>query len=197
MRVVCLDLEGVLIPEIWLALAARTSLPELEKTTRDEPDYAKLMHYRLDILKKNDLGLSDIQNIVSEMSPLNGAREFLDALGSQTQIAILSDTFIEFAMPLVAQLGRYFILCNQLVIRGNTIEDIQLRQKDGKAQAVRGFRSMGCQIHAAGDSFNDLTMLKTADKGVLFRSTPSIIEEYPEFPHCEDYETLLDHLFFD
>ncbi len=194
MHIVCLDLEGVLVPEIWLALAEHTGLDSFKRTTRDEPHYPTLMRYRLDILQENNLGLSDIQKIVATMHPLDGAYEFLQTLNKHAQVAILSDTFVEFATPLTAQLGNPFMLCNSLIVHQNTILDIVLRQTDGKKRAVEGFQSMGCRVSATGDSYNDISMLQTAEHAVLFRSTSKIRTQYPSIPHCTDYTRLLQYL---
>ena len=166
MEIVCLDLEGVLVPEIWIAFAEKTGITELKRTTRDEPDYNKLMAWRMDILREHSLTLTDIQNTISEIKPLEGAKEFLDKLRAMTQVVILSDTFREFASPLMKQLGWPTILCNSLVVdENNMLSGMVLRQTDGKRKAIEGFRSMGFRTFAAGDSYNDLTMIHTADKG--------------------------------
>ena len=166
MEIVCLDLEGVLVPEIWIAFAEKTGITELKRTTRDEPDYNKLMAWRMDILREHFLTLTDIQNTISEIKPLEGAKEFLDKLRAMTQVVILSDTFREFASPLMKQLGWPTILCNSLVVdEDNMLSGMKLRQVDGKRKAIEGFRGMGFRTFAAGDSYNDLSMIHTADRG--------------------------------
>lgn len=195
MELICLDLEGVLIPEIWINLAKRSGIAELERTTRDEPDYSKLMRGRLDILKTHKLGISDIQSVISEMSPLDGAIEFLEELRSHRQVVILSDTFSQFATPLMRQLNWPTLFCNSLVINGQgVIEDFQLRQKDGKRIAVEGFQSMNLKVFAAGDSYNDLSMIQKADRGAFFRPPQSITEVAPEIPVFHAYDEFLNHI---
>ena len=189
MEIVCLDLEGVLVPEIWIAFAEKTGITELKRTTRDEPDYNKLMAWRMDILREHSLTLKDIQNTISEIKPLEGAKEFLDKLRAMTQVVILSDTFREFASPLMKQLGWPTILCNSLVVdENNMISGMVLRQTDGKRKAIEGFRSMGFRTFAAGDSYNDLTMIHTADKGCLFRAPERILLEEPDLKLCTTYD---------
>ena len=189
MEIVCLDLEGVLVPEIWIAFAEKTGITELKKTTRDEPDYNKLMAWRMDILREHSLTLTDIQNTISEIKPLEGAKEFLDKLRAMTQVVILSDTFREFASPLMKQLGWPTILCNSLVVdENNMLSGMVLRQTDGKRKAIEGFRSMGFRTFAAGDSYNDLTMIHTADKGCLFRAPDRILLEEPDLKLCTTYD---------
>ena len=189
MEIVCLDLEGVLVPEIWIAFAEKTGITELKKTTRDEPDYNKLMAWRMDILREHSLNLTDIQNTISEIKPLEGAKEFLDKLRAMTQVVILSDTFREFASPLMKQLGWPTILCNSLVVdENNMLSGMVLRQTDGKRKAIEGFRSMGFRTFAAGDSYNDLTMIHTADKGCLFRAPERILLEEPDLKLCTTYD---------
>ena len=189
MEIVCLDLEGVLVPEIWIAFAEKTGITELKKTTRDEPDYNKLMAWRMDILREHSLTLTDIQNTISEIKPLEGAKEFLDKLRAMTQVVILSDTFREFASPLMKQLGWPTILCNSLVVdENNMLSGMVLRQTDGKRKAIAGFRSMGFRTFAAGDSYNDLTMIHTADKGCLFRAPERILLEEPDLKLCTTYD---------
>ena len=192
MDVICLDLEGVLIPEMWLGLAEKTGLKELQITTREEPDYVKLMHYRMDVLRKNHLTLKDIKEVVASMDPLEGAREFLDELRKDAQVVILSDTFAEYISPLIEKLGYPMILCNNLVIDDEGyIVDIRMRQEDGKRRAIDGFRSMNCRTFAAGDSYNDLSMIMKADSGCLFRAPENILEEYPDIPICRTYDEFL------
>ena len=189
MEIVCLDLEGVLAPEIWIAFAEKTGITELKRTTRDEPDYSKLMAWRMDILREHSLTLKDIQNTISCIKPLEGAKEFLDKLRAMTQVVILSDTFREFASPLMKQLGWPTILCNSLVVdENNMLSGMVLRQTDGKRKAIEGFRSMGFRTFAAGDSYNDLTMIHTADKGCLFRAPERILLEEPDLKLCTTYD---------
>lgn len=189
MEIVCLDLEGVLVPEIWIAFAEKTGITELKRTTRDEPDYNKLMAWRMDILREHSLTLTDIQNTISEIKPLEGAKEFLDKLRAMTQVVILSDTFREFASPLMKQLGWPTILCNSLVVdENNMLSGMVLRQTDGKRKAIEGFRAMGFRTFAAGDSYNDLTMIHTADKGCLFRAPERILLEEPDLKLCTTYD---------
>ncbi len=189
MEIVCLDLEGVLVPEIWIAFAEKTGITELKRTTRDEPDYNKLMAWRMDILREHSLTLKDIQSTISEIKPLEGAKEFLDKLRAMTQVVILSDTFREFASPLMKQLGWPTILCNSLVVdENNMLSGMVLRQTDGKRKAIEGFRSMGFRTFAAGDSYNDLTMIHTADKGCLFRAPERILLEEPDLKLCTTYD---------
>lgn len=195
MEIVCLDLEGVLVPEIWIAFAEKTGIPELKRTTREEPDYDKLMHYRMDILEKNHLTLKDIQDVIAKIKPLDGAKEFLDKLRELTQVVILSDTFSEFAKPLMRQLGFPTILCNSLDIddRGMMV-GIKMRQNDGKRKAIEGFRNMGFRTFAAGDSYNDLTMIHTADAGCLFRAPENILKEEPTLRLCTDYDQFYEEI---
>lgn len=195
MEIVCLDLEGVLVPEIWIAFAEKTGITELKRTTRDEPDYSKLMAWRMDILRDHSLTLTDIQNTISEIKPLEGAKEFLDKLRAMTQVVILSDTFREFASPLMKQLGWPTILCNSLVVdENNMLSGMVLRQTDGKRKAIEGFRSMGFRTFAAGDSYNDLTMIHTADKGCLFRAPERILLEEPDLKLCTTYDEFFNEI---
>lgn len=195
MKLICLDLEGVLVPEIWIGLAKKTGIQQLERTTRDEPDYAKLMRQRLEILDRHNLLLADIQNVIAELDPLDGACEFLDEIRRTCQVVILSDTFVQFAAPLMKKLGWPTLFCNDLVIDGEgRIADFHLRQADGKRKAVLGFQSMGLTVTAAGDSYNDLTMIQTADRGAFFRPPQSIVAENPEFPVFTDYDPFADFL---
>lgn len=192
MHLVCLDLEGVLIPEIWINVALTTGIDELKLTTRDISDYDVLMQKRLDILKDNGLTLKDIQNVIGTMDPLEGAGAFLDELREKTQVVILSDTFTQFAAPLMKKLSWPTLFCNTLLIdEQNRVSGYKLRQKDGKRKAVKGFQSMGLSVIAAGDSYNDLTMIQTADKGLFFRPPESITEENPEIPVCRDFSSLM------
>ena len=195
MEIVCLDLEGVLVPEIWIAFAEKTGITELKRTTMDEPDYNKLMAWRMDILREHSLTLTDIQNTISEIKPLEGAKEFLDKLRAMTQVVILSDTFREFASPLMKQLGWPTILCNSLVVdENNMLSGMVLRQTDGKRKAIEGFRSMGFRTFAAGDSYNDLTMIHTADKGCLFRAPERILLEEPDLKLCTTYDEFFNEI---
>lgn len=195
MEIVCLDLEGVLVPEIWIAFAEKTGITELKRTTRDEPDYNKLMAWRMGILREHSLTLTDIQNTISEIKPLEGAKEFLDKLRAMTQVVILSDTFREFASPLMKQLGWPTILCNSLVVdENNMLSGMVLRQTDGKRKAIEGFRSMGFRTFAAGDSYNDLTMIHTADKGCLFRAPERILLEEPDLKLCTTYDEFFNEI---
>ncbi len=192
MEIVCLDLEGVLVPEIWIAFAEKTGIDELRLTTRDIPDYDVLMKGRLEILREHSLKLADIQDVISTIEPLDGAREFLDELRSITQVIILSDTFREFASPLMRKLGWPSIFCNSLVVDGDgNITGYTLRQRDGKRKAIEHLQGMGFRCFAAGDSYNDLTMIKTADSGSLFRAPVNILEEYPELHLSTTYADFL------
>ena len=189
--IVTLDLEGVFTPEIWIAVAETTGLPALRLTTRDEPDYDKLMRYRIDILEEQGITLSDIQAVIANMGLLPGAREFLDELRSKTQAIILSDTFYEFAAPLMAQLGQPTLFCNMLEVDDrDMITGYRLRISDGKYEAVRALKALNFRIIAAGDSYNDTTMLAEAEHGILFRPPPNVITEFPQFPVTTEYEEL-------
>lgn len=195
MEIICLDLEGVLVPEIWIAFAEKTGLEQLRITTREEPDYHKLMNYRMDILRKNNLSLRDIQDVIATIKPLDGANEFLENVRSITQVVILSDTFSEFAQPLMKQLGWPTILCNSLQTdKDNMLTGIVMRQEDGKRKAIEGFRNMGFRTFAAGDSYNDLTMIRKADKGCLFRAPENILKECPDLRLCTTYEEFFDEI---
>ena len=192
MKLVCLDFEGVLVPEIWIAFAEETGLEELKKTTRDEPDYDKLMQYRLDILAENNLGLEQIQNTIEKIDPLPGAIEFLNELRELTQVVIISDTFSEFAKPLMKKLGYPTLFCNDLdVADDGKITGIKMRLEDSKLNTVKAFQLAGCETIASGDSFNDLGMIKQSQHGFLFRSTESIKKDYPDVPAFEEYDELL------
>ena len=192
MNMVCLDLEGVLVPEIWIAFSEESGIPELQRTTRDEPDYDKLMRWRLGILKEHGLKLSDVQNVIAKIDPLPGAKEFLDSLREVTQVVILSDTFEEFAKPLMKKLGWPTILCNNLVIsEDGFISDFKMRCKDTKLTTVRAFQSIGYDTIASGDSYNDLDMILAGKAGFLFRSTEKIKNDYPQLPAFETYDELL------
>ena len=192
MNMVCLDLEGVLVPEIWIAFSEESGIPELRRTTRDEPDYDKLMRWRLGILKEHGLKLSDVQNVIAKIDPLPGAKEFLDSLREVTQVVILSDTFEEFAKPLMKKLGWPTILCNNLVIsEDGFISDFKMRCKDTKLTTVRAFQSIGYDTIASGDSYNDLDMILAGKAGFLFRTTEKIKNDYPQLPAFETYDELL------
>lgn len=192
MNMVCLDLEGVLVPEIWIAFSEESGIPELRRTTRDEPDYDKLMRWRLGILKEHGLKLSDVQNVIAKIDPLPGAKEFLDSLREVTQVVILSDTFEEFAKPLMKKLGWPTILCNNLVIsEDGFISDFKMRCRDTKLTTVRAFQSIGYDTIASGDSYNDLDMILAGKAGLLFRSTEKIKSDYPQLPAFETYDELL------
>jgi phosphoserine/homoserine phosphotransferase len=191
MQVACLDLEGVLVPEIWISFAERTGIEELRLTTRDVPDYDALMTRRLSILEENHHGLPDIQEVIGGISPLPGAREFLDWLRERAQVVILSDTFYQFAAPLMRQLGWPTLFCHRLEIgEGGRVSNYHLRQRDGKRQAVRAFQQLNFRVIAAGDSYNDTTMLSEADVGILFRPPDNVIEEFPQFPVTRSYDEL-------
>ena len=195
MDIVCLDLEGVLVPEIWIAFSEKTGIPQLRITTREEPDYDKLMKYRMNILKEHNLTLKDIQDVIATIKPLEGAREFLDKVREITQVVILSDTFTEFAKPLMKQLGWPTILCNSLVIDDKgMLAGIRLRQQDGKRKAIDAFRSMNFRTFAAGDSYNDLTMIRKADKGCLFRAPQNILREEPDLKLCTTYDEFFEEI---
>ena len=189
--IVCLDLEGVLVPEIWIAVAERTGIDELRRTTRDEPDYDVLMRYRLDLLDQHGLGLAAIGDVIGTLSPLPGAADFLDALRARTQVVILSDTFEQFADPLMAQLGRPAIWCHRLVVDDDRIADYRLRLPDPKRRAVQALHDLNFRVLAAGDSYNDTTMLLEADAGFLFHSPANVQAEFPQLPALDDYDELL------
>ena len=191
MQLVCLDLEGVLVPEIWIEFAERTGIPELRRTTRDEPDYDKLMKYRLDILAEKKLGLPDIQKVIAEMGPMPGAKAFLDALRQRFQVIILSDTFYEFAMPLMQQLGMPTLFCHKLEADGaGILVNYHLRMADQKREAVQRFKELNFKVIAAGDSYNDTAMLGEAHAGILFHPPENVIREFPQFPVTLDYAQL-------
>ena len=192
MNVVCLDLEGVLVPEIWIAFSEEAGIPALARTTRDEPDYDKLMRFRLDILREHGLGLADVQATIAKIKPMEGAREFLDALRAETQVIIISDTFEQFARPLMEKLGWPTLFCNELVVAedGNII-DFTMRCPESKLTTVRALHSCGLETIAAGDSHNDLGMILDSKAGFLFRSTEAIKAEHPELPALETYDELL------
>jgi phosphoserine/homoserine phosphotransferase len=193
MKLVCLDLEGVLVPEIWISFSEAAGIKELRLTTRDVPNYDTLMKRRIGILEQHSLKLQDIQKVIAGMDPLAGAREFLDALREKTQVVILSDTFDQFAKPLMKKLAWPTLFCNTLLVNGTgAIHGYRLRRQDGKKTAVAGFKNMGFTVSAVGDSYNDITMLKTADKGYLFRPPLTIAQEYPELPVAQDHKELLN-----
>ncbi len=189
--IITLDLEGVLIPEVWIAVAEATGIDGLLRTTRDEPDYDELMRYRLDLLAEHGLGLARIQEVISTLAPMPGAREFLDALRSRTQVIILSDTFEQFATPFMRQLGWPTIMCHRLIVEDDDIVGYELRQQDQKRKAVEALQSLNFRIMAAGDSYNDTTMLGAASTGFLFRSPANVIAEFPQFRSFTDYDDLL------
>lgn len=192
MNIVCLDLEGVLVPEIWIAFAKETGIPELEKTTRDEPDYDKLMNYRINILKEHGLGLKEIQETIAKIDPMPGAKEFLDELRSITQVIIISDTFSQFAGPLMKKFGWPTIFCNELeVAEDGEITGFRMRCEQSKLTTVKALQSIGYDTIASGDSHNDLGMIQASKAGFLFRSTDAIKKDYPELPAYETYDELL------
>ena len=192
MYITCLDMEGVLVPEIWIAFAEASGIPELRRTTRDEPDYDKLMAYRLAILKEHGLGLKEIQAVIARIDPLPGAKEFLDALRAETQVIILSDTFEQFAKPLMAKLGWPTIFCNTLTVADSgEITGYQMRCEKSKLTTVKALQSIGYQTIASGDSYNDLGMIQASKAGFLFKSTDKIKAEHPELPAYEDFPELL------
>ena len=192
MNIVCLDLEGVLVPEIWIAFSEASGIPELRKTTRDEPDYDKLMKYRLAILKEHGLGLKEIQETIAKIDPMPGAKEFLDELRSITQVLILSDTFTQFAQPLMKKLGWPTIFCNTLEVAENgDITGYRMRCEKSKYTTVKALQSCGFQTIASGDSFNDLGMIQAPKAGFLFKSTEQIKKDHPELPAFETYDELL------
>ena len=192
MNVVCLDLEGVLVPEIWIAFAEATNIPELKKTTRDEPDYDKLMNYRLGILKEHGLGLKEIQDVIATIDPMPGAKEFLDELRELTQVIIISDTFAQFAQPLMKKLGWPTLFCNELeVAEDGTVTGFRMRCEQSKLTTVQALHQAGLETIAAGDSFNDLGMIKASKAGFLFKSTDSIKADNPTIPAFEEYAELM------
>ncbi len=191
MEIACLDLEGVLIPEIWIRFAEQTGIEELKATTRDIPDYDELMRMRLSILDQHGLGIHEIQSVIAEMSPIPGARTFVDWLRENFQVVILSDTFYEFAQPLMRQLGFPTLLCHKLEINeSGRVTDYKIRQPDPKRCAVKAFHSLNYRVIAAGDSYNDTTMLAEAEAGILFKSPDNVIAEFPQFPAVHTYEEL-------
>ncbi|MCI7226666.1 Phosphoserine phosphatase [uncultured Clostridium sp.] len=193
MNIVCLDLEGVLVPEIWIEFAKESGISELEKTTRDEPDYDKLMKYRLDVLKQHGMGLKEIQQTIEKIEPIPGAKAFLDELRSMTQVIIISDTFEQFAMPLMKKLGWPTIFCNTLEVAENgEITGFRMRVDQTKLTTVKALQSIGFETIASGDSYNDLGMIGASKAGFLFRSTPEIKAEHPELQAYETYEELMN-----
>lgn len=193
MNIVCLDLEGVLVPEIWVAFAEETGVPELKKTTRDEPDYDKLMKWRLGILKEHGLGLKEIQETIAKIDPMPGAKEFLDELRSMTQVIIISDTFTQFAAPLMKKLGWPTIFCNSLEVAENgEITGYRMRVENSKYSTVKALQSIGFETIASGDSHNDLGMIKASKAGFLFKSTEQIKKDNPELPAYETYDELME-----
>ena len=192
MNIVCLDLEGVLVPEIWIAFSQASGIPELKRTTRDEPDYDKLMKWRLGILREHGLGLKDIQATIATIDPMPGAKEFLDTLRSETQAIILSDTFTQFASPLMKKLGWPTIFCNELEVGADgMITGYRIRVEKSKLSTVKALQSIGFETISAGDSYNDLGMIQASKAGFLFRSTEQIKKDHPELPACETYDELL------
>ena len=195
MNVVCLDMEGVLVPEIWIAFSEETGIPELRRTTRDEPDYDKLMKFRIDILREHGLGLKEIQETIGRIEPLEGAKEFLDRLRDTTQVIILSDTFTQFAAPLMKKLGMPTIFCNELTVGENgEITGFNMRCEQSKLTTVKCLQAMGFDTIAAGDSFNDLGMIKASKAGFLFRTTEQLKKEYPEYKALETFDELYDEI---
>lgn len=192
MYITCLDVEGVLVPEIWVAFAEESGIPELKKTTRDEPDYDKLMKWRLGVLKEHGLGLKEIQETIEKIQPLPGAKEFLDELRSFSQVILISDTFAEFAGPLMEKLGRPTLFCNSLEVSGNgEITGYKMRVEQSKLTTVKALQTIGFETIASGDSYNDLGMIQASKAGFLFRSTDKIKAEYPHIPAYETYDELL------
>ena len=195
MNLICLDLEGVLVPEIWINFSEAVGIPELKRTTRDEPDYDKLMRFRLDILKKNNLKLPDIQKVISGMDPLPGAVEFTNALREKTQLIILSDTFEEFAKPLMKKLSWPTLFCNSIIANDDgVVTGYKLRQQNGKKEAVKGFKFTNVRVFAAGDSYNDLAMIREADAGCLFRAPDAIKEECKDLRCVDNYEDFMTEI---
>ena len=192
MYITCLDLEGVLVPEIWIAFSEVSGIPELRRTTRDEPDYEKLMRWRMDILRQHGLGLRQIQDVIAQIDPLPGAKEFLDELRATTQAVIVSDTFEEFAQPLMKKLGWPTIMCNSLEVADDgAITGFQMRCEKSKLTTVKALQSIGYETIASGDSFNDLGMIQASKAGFLFKSTEQIKKDYPQYPAFEEYDELL------
>lgn len=192
--IVTLDLEGVLVPEIWIAVAETTGITSLRRTTRDEPDYDKLMQGRLAILEENGLTMSAIENVIASLTPLQGARAFLDELRSLTQVVILSDTFEQFGRPLMKHLGMPTLVCHRLVVDNDRIVDYELRLDDQKRRAVEAFQALNYRVIAAGDSYNDTAMLSAAQHGFLFHAPDNVRREFPQFPALDSYDDLLSHI---
>ena len=192
--IVTLDVEGVLVPEIWIAVSERTGIAELRRTTRDEPDYDKLMRFRLELLDRHGLTMSMIADVIAGLSPLEGAKDFLDDLRTQTQVILLSDTFEQFGRPLMAHLGWPTLFCHQLLVDNDRIVDYQLRMPDQKRHAVMALKTLNYRVVAAGDSYNDTAMLAEADAGFLFRAPDNVRREFPQFPALETYEELSAHI---
>jgi phosphoserine/homoserine phosphotransferase len=192
--IVTLDLEGVLVPEIWIAVAETTGITSLRRTTRDEPDYDKLMQGRLAILEENKLTMSAIENVIASLTPLQGARAFLDELRSLTQVVILSDTFEQFGRPLMRHLGMPTLVCHRLVVDNDRIVDYELRLDDQKRRAVEAFQALNYRVIAAGDSYNDTAMLSAAQHGFLFHAPDNVRREFPQFPALDSYDDLLSHI---
>ena len=191
MQIVCLDLEGVLVPEIWIEFSRRTAIPELARTTRDEPDYDRLMRGRIEILERYGLGLPDIQKVIADMRPFEGAREFIDWLRGFCQVVILSDTYYEFASPLMRQLGYPTLFCHDLVVdEDGRVRGYRLRMRDQKRESVKAFNALQFRTIAAGDSYNDTTMLAEAHAGILYRPPANVIAEFPQFPVTKNYDEL-------
>ena len=193
MNIVCLDMEGVLVPEIWIAFAEESGIPELKRTTRDEPNYGKLMEYRIAILKEHGLGLKEIQDVIAKIDPLPGAKEFLDKLREQTQVLILSDTFEQFAKPLMKKLGWPTLMCNTLeVAEDGEVLKHHMRVEKSKLSTVKALQTIGYNTIAAGDSFNDLAMIQASKAGFLFRSTEQIKKDFPQYPAFEEFDDLYE-----
>ena len=191
MDIVCLDMEGVLVPEIWIAFSKASGIPELKRTTRDEPDYNKLMNWRLQILKEHGLGLKQIQDVIATIDPMPGAREFLDALRQETQVIIISDTFTQFARPLMVKLGLPTLFCNSLEVADDgTITGFKMRIQDSKLNTVKALQSIGFHTIASGDSYNDLAMIRASKAGFLFRSTEQIMKDNPDIPAFTEFDDL-------
>ena len=193
MDIVCLDVEGVLVPEIWIAFSKASGIDELKRTTRDEPDYHKLMNWRLGILREHGLGLKEIQDVIATIEPMEGAKEFLDTLRSMTQVILISDTFTQFAAPLMEKLGRPTLFCNTLEVgQDGMIDGFRMRIENSKLSTVRALQSIGFDTIAGGDSYNDLAMIRASRAGFLFRSTPQIIADNPDIPAFEEYPEFLE-----
>lgn len=195
MKIVCLDLEGVLVPEIWIAFSKASGIPELKRTTRDEPDYDKLMNWRLGILKEHGLGLKEIQDTIATIDPLPGAKAFLDELRAMTQVIIISDTFTQFAKPLMEKLGWPTLFCNSLEVADNgAITGYKMRIENSKLSTVKALQSIGFTTISGGDSYNDLGMIRAGENGFLFRSTDQILADNPDLPAFEDFDKLMEYL---